>query len=383
MNFNNPKQVMPSRNFLAVIGLVNVVAFAVLSFFLIQIRFIDYSRLKLPVSAQENQSVDKILTKPNSKLAGQYAPQLAANYLPQAVVTQSSWASDGSGWSQSRPATVNFNGNLYQLARGNQNKLYLRSIDYNGAAILTPWVEIPSSDTGAGPSVTVFQNRLWIAALGNHNLIYLNSTSDGQTFSGWIPVTTSVTNLSPTLQSFGDKLFLSAVGLDKKIYTANSPDGRTWSSWFTRDQDNTQYPVSLAVFNNQLYMGALGVDQKIYLRHSSDGQTWSDWQKDQESSSTDAPALTQANFQSTNGIVSRLFVIATGTGQRIFLRYLENNSWSPWHLVDTLTGSNTSMQTKTAVAVTTKLFPGENSDTLYILARRNDNQITWLFVRQV
>ena len=309
---------------------------------------------------------------------------LTANFYVLGIsVTNSSWASDGSGSTTDRPIAINFQNNLYQIARGSSNKLYIRCLCYNSVAALSSWLAVPNSDTKTSPAASVFGGRLWIAALGNQNTIYTTSTADGSSFNSWTADLSSQTSLAPALATVNNSLYLSAVGFDRKIYTKKTSNGQSWGNWFGGNQDNTQYAVSLSAFQNILYMAAAGTDQKIYTRSSLDGQIWSEWNKDLDSGTLDTPALSQAVFNNGQNATSRLFLVATGTNQVIYLRYLENGAWSPWHVAEQLTSSSQSLMSPSGPSITTRLFSGENSETLYILARQNNGQILWLFVRQV
>ncbi|MGO1052577.1 hypothetical protein [Crossiella sp. CA198] len=191
---------------------------------------------------------------------------------------------EGSPQFYAAPSAVEFNGKLVVVWRGfTRGQVFTehRAMSADGKDwAITSTSELPDPVRHTdSPALTVFNGKLYGLYLGKDQKQYLTTSADGLI---WTPATVTLpghqTNARPALTVFNGKLHAAWKAFNSSwMFLASSPDGVNWTlvSRVAPDGGTGSSPA-LAATGGKLYAAWRGIspDGNLYGSYSSDGATW-------------------------------------------------------------------------------------------------------------
>ncbi|GAA2781808.1 hypothetical protein [Crossiella cryophila] len=213
---------------------------------------------------------------------------------------------EGSSRTSSVPTAVEFNGKLVVVWRSLTRGTVLtehRAMSADGRDwAITSTSELPNPVRHhESPALTVFNGKLYALHIGTDQKQYLSTSADGLV---WTPATVTLpghqTNQSPALTVFNGKLHAAWKAFNSSwMFVASSPDGVTWTLIGRVAPDGgTDNSPALAATGGKLYAAwrGIGSDPNLYGSYSSDGASWAPQHYVARGSRTDrGPGLTAAD----------------------------------------------------------------------------------------
>jgi hypothetical protein len=232
------------------------------------------------------------------------------------------WTTDFQGSFITEIDTEVFDNKLYQVHRGQDNRIYTRFRD-SGNPNWTSWQEFGGSTTRYITMVS-FNGKLYQYHIGNDQELYSRETSDGTSWSVWSSDKIGTFSVPITVVVYDSTLYQYHIGMNRELYSRSSIDGINWTNWTTDFQGTFDTPVMAAVFNNKLYQNHIGLNNELYIREFNEiSGTWSGWSTDFKGTFT--TPVTMIEFD------NRFYQAHRGQDRRIYTRSRSvSGNWGDW-----------------------------------------------------
>jgi hypothetical protein len=154
------------------------------------------------------------------------------------------------------PALVVYRDNLYLFAKAvGSNTIQYSVMNYNG--VWSPWVVVPSSNTGHSPAVAVYNDQIQLFEIDSSGVVAMNSMSSDGTWAGWAYLgwKNVVSDAAPAAAMWNGMLWVLVKEKTSDVidyaYATGDPRGGTWVAW-TQIPGNAHTAHSPAIAQDRL-----------------------------------------------------------------------------------------------------------------------------------